>query len=392
MKSPWFRAFLLSLSLLAFSTSRALAWGHGSVAETVYTAPVATTYVEPTAYVVPTVSFAPTAYIYPTAYIEPTSYVPTSYVTPTSYVATSYVMPAQYVVTPTAYLVETSYRRRLLGPRQTIVETAGVAYVPTVAYSPTVLVDQAVVPTSATVCCNPQPICCATTPTAPVAAPAPKGGETRSTELPPAETSSVPANEPPYRPAPGAEGGSRAMPEPTTPAPAPAPPTVPESGTPPAPTAPAPENTGQGGIQSAPGRSTEVNPPTPVPPVAGEPAAPVAPVDDLDAIRREARKPVIGRTGMRNILEGKVVSRTTKSAEEGVRIIISSRTGAFEDRVTTTDAYGRYAIHLPDGDWSVKVQMPSGRIYPASGGEITVTEGQIRDSLGRQVPSLIITR
>jgi hypothetical protein len=87
-----------------------------------------------------------------------------------------------------------------------------------------------------------------------------------------------------------------------------------------------------------------------------------------------------------------VVARTTKNPEEGVRIIISSRTGAFEDRVATTNALGRYAIYLPDGDWSVKVQMPSGRIYPASGGEITVSEGQITDTLGRQIPSLIITR
>ncbi|HMA47786.1 MAG TPA: hypothetical protein VKP11_11430 [Frankiaceae bacterium] len=92
----------------------------------------------------------------------------------------------------------------------------------------------------------------------------------------------------------------------------------------------------------------------------------------------------------RNILEGKVVSSETRGAEEGVRVIISSRTGAFEDRAATTDASGHYAVHVPDGDWAVKVQMPSGRVYEVS--RLTISDGLFTDSLGRNVPTLTITR
>jgi hypothetical protein len=110
---------------------------------------------------------------------------------------------------------------------------------------------------------------------------------------------------------------------------------------------------------------------------------------------RQARKPVAPAIGqprgrISNILEGKVVSSETREGEENVRIILSSRTGSFTDRVTSTDAYGRYAVRLPDGDWTVKVAMPSGRVYAVS--ELTISGGQIVDNLGREVPSLTITR
>ena len=32
----------------------------------------------------------------------------------------------------------------------------------------------------------------------------------------------------------------------------------------------------------------------------------------------------------------------------------------------TTDAFGRFAIRLANGDWSVNVSMPSGRVYEVS--------------------------
>jgi hypothetical protein len=90
------------------------------------------------------------------------------------------------------------------------------------------------------------------------------------------------------------------------------------------------------------------------------------------------------------ILEGKVLSSQTGQTEEGVRITVANRGRTFIDRQGTTDAYGHYAIRLPDGDWTVKVTMPSGRTYDVS--QITISGGQIVDSLGRQVPSLTITR
>jgi hypothetical protein len=47
-------------------------------------------------------------------------------------------------------------------------------------------------------------------------------------------------------------------------------------------------------------------------------------------------------------------------------------------------------VKLPEGDWTVKVAMPSGRVYEVS--QITISGGQITDNFGRDIPSLIITR
>jgi hypothetical protein len=58
--------------------------------------------------------------------------------------------------------------------------------------------------------------------------------------------------------------------------------------------------------------------------------------------------------------------------------------------VAVTDASGRYKVRLPDGDWTVKVTMPSGRIYSLS--QLVVSGGQITDDAGRDVPTLIINR
>jgi hypothetical protein len=71
-------------------------------------------------------------------------------------------------------------------------------------------------------------------------------------------------------------------------------------------------------------------------------------------------------------------------------VTVTSRTNAFEDRVQSTDAAGRFAVRLPDGDWTVKVAMPSGRVYAVS--QITVSGGAVADDLGRDIPSLVITR
>ncbi len=57
---------------------------------------------------------------------------------------------------------------------------------------------------------------------------------------------------------------------------------------------------------------------------------------------------------------------------------------------TTTNAFGRFAVRLTDGDWAVDVTMPSGNVYEVS--QIRVSDGVITDSLGRQVPFLEITR
>ena len=73
-----------------------------------------------------------------------------------------------------------------------------------------------------------------------------------------------------------------------------------------------------------------------------------------------------------------------------MRVVVSDRRDRYEDRVARSDALGRYAIDLPAGDWSVKVEMPSRRVYEVS--RITVSGGKITDDRGRDVPSLTIKR
>jgi hypothetical protein len=91
----------------------------------------------------------------------------------------------------------------------------------------------------------------------------------------------------------------------------------------------------------------------------------------------------------RNVLMGKVVSRSAGDPEEGVRIRVRNEgTGAGKSIIT--DAIGRFAVRLADGDWAVDVTMPSGRVYEVS--RLRVSDGTIVDSLGRRVPSLDITR
>jgi hypothetical protein len=90
------------------------------------------------------------------------------------------------------------------------------------------------------------------------------------------------------------------------------------------------------------------------------------------------------------VLEGKVVSGDTRETEEGVQITLTNRLGTYADRVVQSDAYGRYAVRLPDGDWTVRVTMPSGRSYAVS--QLSVGGGQIVDDQGRDIPTLVITR
>ncbi len=90
------------------------------------------------------------------------------------------------------------------------------------------------------------------------------------------------------------------------------------------------------------------------------------------------------------MLFGRVKARDTNEPEEGVRVTISNRTNSYTDRVALTDAFGRFAVKVPDGDWTVNVAMPSGRTYTVS--QITVSNGLISDDIGRDIPSLVITR
>jgi hypothetical protein len=112
---------------------------------------------------------------------------------------------------------------------------------------------------------------------------------------------------------------------------------------------------------------------------------------------RKVQKPVAQdvelaqTTATRGVLAGKVISAENKQPQAGVRVFVSDHRRRFDDRVATSDADGHFSLlNLPEGDWSVSVEMPSRRVYKVS--EITFASGRMTDSYGRDVPGLIIQR
>jgi hypothetical protein len=104
---------------------------------------------------------------------------------------------------------------------------------------------------------------------------------------------------------------------------------------------------------------------------------------------RGSRRPAYD---VRNILRGRVISAETRQPEEGVSVILSSTTRSYSDRNAMTDAFGEFRVSLPDGDWNVKVRMPSGSIYSVGRDFVTANGGRVTDSAGRNVAEFLITR
>lgn len=429
MRSIGLRLPILALLVLAFGPARVRA--------------VEVLYLE-------TVDWVPTARVLtvPTSYVVASSYVvPTSYVIPTVY-ATSYLTETAFL-TPTTYLEPTFYetrfqRRGLFGRR--LVETTRAYYMPTTAYypttyyypttfySPTVL-ERAVVPTeyvatSATVYCGevvattaplvrsyPVERVPAVTSTAPRSSPRSRPSRVQSEsaeeesissnvepapELPQRETrpeasraTQNPAESPPAPPVPAREQTSAPRPGPASAAPKSATPAGGGTSTPGGPAA-----GGSAQPRTKPAATTPGQ--TDLPPLAPSEDGDLQPAPGADkrgpgsgTLQYETKKPVLStprtiRSAARNVLFGRVKSRDTDEPEEGVQVMISSRMNSFQDRVALSDAFGRFAVKVPDGDWTVKVTMPSGRVYSVS--EITVSNGLITDDNGRDIPSLVITR
>jgi hypothetical protein len=342
-------------------------------AETVYVSPTSSILTLPTSYAVESAYYTPTSYVVPT--------VPTSYAVPTVYSSYSYVptyYASTYTLSPTSYVLPTVYASRVYASRtllgRILFPRRWAYYYPTVYTTslsyPVVSTSYPVVASS--VCCTPAPAptYAAAPPTAPASA-APANGSSqrgnviqseaaepglRGNETPPSAASAVP--------------GSAA-----TPAPPPTP--APEPGNEPAPTAP-------GGAQ--PGGVT---------PQPGSQGA-LSGFEGAERIR-SAQRPkatdleVMQTTAARAVLEGKVVSAQDKEPQGGVRVFIIDRRQRYTDRVATSDEKGRFKlVNLPEGDWTVEVEMPSRRRYPVS--EITFASGKITDSYGRDVPGLIIMR
>ncbi len=112
---------------------------------------------------------------------------------------------------------------------------------------------------------------------------------------------------------------------------------------------------------------------------------------DQGTSRRDSFRytPESSRAERRNVLCGKVETNSG-DPREGVRVAVSSRTGGRAPHYGISDAFGNFAIKLEDGDWSVEVTMPSGRVYSVR--QVSVTNGQIIDNREqREIPNLIIT-
>jgi hypothetical protein len=397
---------------------------------------------------VPTVDWIPTTSVVtvPTTYITASSYVvPTSSVVPSFY-ATAYVTETA-LASPTTYYVPTYYetrlrRRGLFGRR--LVETSRSYYIPTTAYYPTTyyyptvfasapIVDTGVVATeysvsSPSVCCGEMVASAGTSSTVvrpfppetsrPSSSAAPRASQSQREpirseptfddsinsnvpELPTRESAAAPAQDSRARPAGEAARGSEAQTQTASP---------PEPPLPQRPAESAQAKTGQAkaaapaqaktGAADSTGqrRSTAPAPaprdivPPPTVPAEGDNLLEQAPPDNQS---RTAKRPAFAtprtlRSDYRNVLFGRVKTRDTNEPEEGVRITVSNRGGAFEDKTTMTDAFGRFTVRVPDGDWTVNVAMPSGRVYSVS--QITVSNGYITDNIGRDIPSLVITR
>jgi hypothetical protein len=73
-----------------------------------------------------------------------------------------------------------------------------------------------------------------------------------------------------------------------------------------------------------------------------------------------------------------------------VRVSVASRNELGLAHSGMSNAFGGFAIRLEDGDWTVRVTMPSGRVYPVR--QISVRNGRvIDDQEAREIPNLIIS-
>ena len=346
MRSIGWRLPILAMSILSLNRAQARAQEvlYREAADWIPTASVLT---------MPTSCMAAGAYAFPTSYAVPTDY------------ATAYLTESA-TVTPTTYLAP-SY------------------YYPTT-FRSSAIVDATVVPTlyartTSTRCC----------------------GEVVDTPI----VSDLPTSSEPARSAVAASPVARSNRREQS--------TV--RSTPSAPTAAKPALQGQGvaDLDTVPDPAAELKTTTrPVPPASAATAPgaevprPVAPTEGEElqpapdqtaprtsGQRRESQRPVLTspryiRPEFRSVLLGRVEARDTSEPEEGVRVSISNRQNTSERREALTDAFGRFEMKVPDGDWTVSVTMPSGRVYSVS--RIIVSNGQITDEIGRDVPSLVIIR
>ncbi len=362
------RRVFAALVLLALASpgAQALGWRRyetSYVSSTAYLAPTTSILAVPTSY------YVPSSYVLPTSYVVPTTYATTAYAYTSSLTPTYYLRPSAYYVGSAANLVTSSY----LVPTARASNYVVRRYIPTVAST---VVDYPVV-TSTTYLADD----CGSTSV--IAAPAPVASSpSTSTLIQSTPTTSSPERRPTpsYESAPDEEPTLRSGPAPTAEAVSPSGPDP----NPPAAILPEPDYA----PTTSPAERDTTTPPAPADFPSFESVVP-----------RETRRPVYSNNdpGVRpvsmsqGILEGRVVSADNGQPEGGVRVILTDRRDRYTDRVANTDALGRYAFNLPEGDWTVRVEMPSRKVFPVK--EITVSGGQITTTDdGRELAALTIKR
>jgi Carboxypeptidase regulatory-like domain len=441
MRSFGFRLSLLLGILWAGIGSTVWALGfHGDPIETVYVMPSSVSLPVATSYVVSTSWVAPTAYAVPTTYAVPTYYTTAYWMDP--------VVLAQPTYAATSYVARRGLLGRLRVVERPVLATYATSFVPTTYVAPArvyrstsyALADRLVVPSAyiaSADCVCPTAVAMAApayaSPSGSTGAAAPGGGtRSRGVQSEADERGSMSSNvgPPPDNLAPIRPGARTGEPNVMPDIPAsgrdtspPAPPAArPPSGTGTTPSGVTPQpgaaqpaagtgSAGQTGAPAAPSPSAVTKPsPTggnvgvgntgagsspgavaPAPATDSGLGAP-PPLDSSgDVQRRSSMRPstYAMRPEFRNVLMGTVLSSSAGEPEEGVRVSVrNAGTGA--GKSTTTNAFGRFAVRLADGDWAVEVAMPSGRVYEVS--RLHVSDGLITDSLGRRVPTLDITR
>jgi hypothetical protein len=398
---------LLTAAFLALLTMTGLAPGD-LYTETVYV-PTSSVYTVPTSSVLATSYVVPSSYsttLLPTVYTS--SLLPTSYVS--SYIPTSTVLATDSILVPTTtayyrpsifrsrrYVERTSYSYL---PTSTILPTSYTSILPTTyvrssIVSPTTfLYDDAVVTTSmATDPCDTTP---SVAPTRAMSKPqSTSNGNSNGPVVVSQPTNTGPTNE--RKPTASlnstpSDSGMNSDVVPPVPGPSTVSPPVPKEapkGTDPSATAPLKEAPiiGEGAPPKPPATGGTGGNDTLVVPPAGQLGNPGSSPNDITF--RENRKPIYDT---RNILRGKVISAESKQPVEGVGLVLSSVTKQFTDRSAMTDAFGEFKVSLPDGDWTVKVKMPSGSIYTVGRDYVTASNGKITDASGRNVAEFLITR
>jgi hypothetical protein len=97
----------------------------------------------------------------------------------------------------------------------------------------------------------------------------------------------------------------------------------------------------------------------------------------------------VRRVDRRNILFGTVETDNGEPRGE-VPVSVTNRNNSQLQHNGVSNAFGGFAIPVPDGQWTVQVTMPSGSVQTVR--QISVTNGKVMDNLeNREVYNLIIS-